>query len=527
MIARRGTLALMARSLRVDSRSLRTYVPRGVLAGLILLGLISAYVESAWRSAAGLYVFTWIVIINGILLTLAGVSYFATVISEEREQGTLGLLRITDLNGISIILGKSATRVVNTIALLLVQFPFALLAITLGGVAINQVIAAYCMLLAYTLGLGGVALLWSVLCRRSRNASGMMVLTLLFFFVAPVVGRGLLFVLQQKGYLATDDLVSRATTALFDWLEAASPIMRMLAILGTGFSADVVSFQVITNAAAGVVCFFLAWLAFSCLHRDDLPADPGGAKAPSGKRLARRRSNRRAWRAALVWKDFQYTGGGIMGWFFRLVIYGVTVTAIYILSNWQNRFDPARLGVIMVWTAIVGAVIESALFAGHVFRDEIRWQTLPSLMILPTSLARFAYAKIAGCLLSLAPVVALFCAGAMLTPDDVHLFLKEAMYEPRAWLGVGIAVAMCLFFVHLVAFLSLYLKWGALAAAVGILVIGSICFSMVVSMFSMMMALGSRVDEDVVAVVVLITICGLTALLHVLSGLRLVQLAGQ
>ena len=52
--------------------------------------------------------------------------------AEEKEEQTLGLLRMTGLNALSILLGKSTSRLLGALLLLLAQFPFTIFAITLA-----------------------------------------------------------------------------------------------------------------------------------------------------------------------------------------------------------------------------------------------------------------------------------------------------------------------------------------------------------------------------------------------------------
>ena len=73
-------------------------------------------------------------------------------------------------------LGKSTSRLLGAILLLLVQLPFTLLAITLGGVTLNQVIAAYFSLMAYMVLLANVGLLCSVIKRRGGSSSSVTLL---------------------------------------------------------------------------------------------------------------------------------------------------------------------------------------------------------------------------------------------------------------------------------------------------------------------------------------------------------------
>src|SRR5439155_21710329 len=115
-----------------------------------------------WLGAPGLRFFQAVVQINFFFITLAGVGYFASAITEEKEEMTLGLLRMTSLNPLSILLGKSTSRVFGAVLLLLAQFPFTLLAVSLGGVSVAQVMAVYCTLGAYVFLLSNVALFCSV-----------------------------------------------------------------------------------------------------------------------------------------------------------------------------------------------------------------------------------------------------------------------------------------------------------------------------------------------------------------------------
>ncbi len=112
--------------------------------------------------APGLALFTTIANIDLVFITLAAIGFFATCITEEKEEGTLGLLRMTDLSPIAIVLGKFGGRLLTALLLILIQLPFTLLTITLGGVAPAQIEAAYIALLSYMVLLAGVGLLVSV-----------------------------------------------------------------------------------------------------------------------------------------------------------------------------------------------------------------------------------------------------------------------------------------------------------------------------------------------------------------------------
>ena len=98
----------------------------------------------------------------------------------------LGLLRMTDLNPLSILLGKSTSRLCGALLLLAAQFPFTLLAVTLGGVSARQIVAAYLALGAYTFFLCNLALLASVVARRTGQAAASSASCLVVLWSAPV-----------------------------------------------------------------------------------------------------------------------------------------------------------------------------------------------------------------------------------------------------------------------------------------------------------------------------------------------------
>src|SRR5262245_15541591 len=181
-----GTLAMLHRALRLDARLWRTHLFRLGFALLVCLSLVYAQVLTATTlvGAPGLTLFRTMTWLNLVLISLAGISFFATAITEEKEEDTLGLLKMAGVDPLGILLGKSTSRLLGTILLLLVQFPFTLLAITLGGVRLTQVAGAYCLLTAYMILLGNVCLLCSVVFRRVGLASTVTGVVIVIFLLA-------------------------------------------------------------------------------------------------------------------------------------------------------------------------------------------------------------------------------------------------------------------------------------------------------------------------------------------------------
>src|SRR5215469_11630653 len=68
------------------------------------------------------------------LCLLAGVFFTAHSLTEEKREGTLGLLFLTDLKGYDVVLGKFAAVSLNAFYALLALMPMTALPLLLGGV---------------------------------------------------------------------------------------------------------------------------------------------------------------------------------------------------------------------------------------------------------------------------------------------------------------------------------------------------------------------------------------------------------
>lgn len=469
MIAGRATVALLVRSLREESRGWRGYLMRFGLLGFMLLGLWAAYEESQWRGAPGHLFLSWILYVDFFFITLAGMGYFATAITEEKEEGTLGLLRMTNLNPLSILLGKGVTRMISALILLAAQLPFALLAITMGGVSVHQIIAGYLALLAYTVALAGLGLFWSVIAPRNRGASKGMLLTLaLFFFVPPLAPPALVVQGQIPSAAIWPTTVLRACDALV----SVSPFTRLQVVLSTGFSDTWIEAQFISNVAAGAALFLVSWLLFNRFNISEADVTPTrwGSGSQRWMAFVRRRGGR-AWKSALVWKDFHFIAGGWRGWAFRFVTYALVSGGICYANDGAMNFD-SELGEVMVGVGLVGLIAEAAIFAAIWLNEEIRWRTLFGIAMLPRSTGYVLYHKLLGVLMGLVPAALIFVAGVALDHRELYNNLGGIFDE----ISIYYFIVQIIFFIHLVTLTSLYVKWGAVFITAAIVFMGNSCF---------------------------------------------------
>lgn len=165
-------LPLVIRELRVASQRASTYASRSWLAlaaVLTSLGIITLNLSAGRNpNQIGLALFGALAGIGFVGSLLAGWVLTSDCLSEERRQGTLGLLLLTDLSGYDLVLGKLASTSLAAFCLLLGMVPT--LAFFLGGVSL-AVFWRTVLVLLVTLGFSLAAGLFvSSISLRGRKA---------------------------------------------------------------------------------------------------------------------------------------------------------------------------------------------------------------------------------------------------------------------------------------------------------------------------------------------------------------------
>lgn len=512
-------LALFNRSLREDTRSRFTYISRAGLVLVILLFLWISHQTMGWSGAPGLTFFSQVLYINVVFVTLVGVSYFASAIAEEKEETTLGLLRMTSLSPLSILLGKSTSRLFGALLLLVAQIPFTLLAITLGGVSVHQIAAAYWTLGAYTFLLCNLALFFSVVCRRTATAAVLTIVVLsVFYFGPPLVG-ALAGISNSVGWISAG--TEQGVNAGLAWLSEASPFSRLGEILITGFSDRSVGYQVISNLAAGVFCFLASWAGFDFFTRDMSEAAPRRGVVRRTSRLRMLRASR-PWKNALAWKEFHFTFQGRLGLVIQTLVYGVLIGVFSWMIVGNGGWDDllwSGLGGVMLWIGAIGGLVGLGHAAARVFAQEVRWKTLSSLAALPMSMRRIAYCKVEGALLSVVPAFVLVCLGGflVLAEEGSNLLPSSGTLIFVFIQFVVLAIVEAILFPHLVAWLSLKIKHGSLPLGIAILWVGN--------MFAG--GLTAFIFREAGGVLLIFILAALIWFLHVRIGERLEALAAE
>lgn len=464
--------ALFNRSLRRDAQHAMTYAVRLALALVILWALVVAHASAGSTGAPGLGFFEAVMTINVAFITLAGFSYFSSVITEEKEEMTLGLLRMTALNPVAILLGKSTSRLLTAVMMLAVQVPFTVLSVTLGGVSMRQVLASYATLAAYTLLLSNLALLFSVTSRRTAWAAtklGLMVVAGLIMYQS-----GAITVLAGGRVRGTWEEYG---VQVWNAVHGSLPMVRLDKILSTGYAGPVVGLDVWLMLGGGLVSFLVAWAMFNLATREQHDESPGRAFVVRGDRWWRGLGAGRAWRRPLIWKDYNFIVGGRVMWWTRMIGLFIVISfmSMAVLSDGGGVGKVGLTGLAVTAGLLY---LELLIQASRIFRTETQWKTLSGLMVLPMPPGVVVREKIYGCLLGMTPyavmmVLMLSLAGLELTGwiadgldwrDEFGGVVSIGFFGLVALLGT----AQCVFFLYLVAYLSLVMKRGALAMALAI-----------------------------------------------------------
>ena len=351
-------LPIVERELRVAARRRGTYWSRLIAA---LLGLaLAAWVVLANhgdppQELGGILFQTlsWLVFLYAMFV---GTQVTSDCLSEEKREGTLGLLFLTDLKGYDVVFGKLAATSINAFYGMLAVMPALAIPLLLGGVTNAEfwrVVLVCVNLLLFTLSVGIFA---SSICRNDHQALALAVLVAVFFFLAPPIIVAIAESRQQH----------KAWEGLFIF----SPGMDCFIVFDDTYKGEKDHFwwnAIITQ----IYCWTLLFLACRIVPRSWQDATAGGVKlgkwrrfvqfmegGPAGRRAVRRKLlaiNPFLWRAGRSrFKMWQV-------WFALMLAGGLWAWTHHLFRD--DWFDPGRclaiaLGlhlVLKIWFAFESA----------------------------------------------------------------------------------------------------------------------------------------------------------------------------
>ena len=448
-----SVLTLFNWSLRMDAKSVFPYILRAVFALMMLFAISASAVNMAGSNSVGLQLFGYICFMNVAVITVAGVSYFVTAVTEEKDAGTYALLRLAGMSPLSITLGKSTSRLVTSLMLLVIQLPFTFLSITLGGVLWSQIIAAYLSLAAWMILIANMSLFCSVRCATSgRAASLASFILLVFFLVPPVVTNGLAALPASAVHPRVEALLEDVVV----WTGTVSVVNQLLYLFTLTGPVVFLPAQVWWNILLGLAFFIIST---ACLDRWSAPSESG--VMIEHKKL-RRFEVGRCWRLPIAWKEFLYFTGGRSFFVAKFVMGGIVYAGFVAYQSAGSGPYQLRLVGDHGWNALLTFVCcltaEVLLYASGVLFFEIRQLTQSTLATVPISHVRVLLEKTIGCLIAIIPVVFWIGFTMVFGYQSINRYLSLTM--------VVSYLVMLGFSSHVAALLSLYTRWAALPLTV-------------------------------------------------------------
>ena len=320
--------------------------------------------------APGLNFLFGVLVMNVIFILLAATSYFSSAITEEKEEGTIALLQMANVSPTGLLLAKSGTRILEGLLLLAVQFPFALLAVTLGGVAWEQVAAAYLALVAFVFMAGNLALLASVVASRATTAA---------FGTAGL----LLLVFLGDDLLALPARLLGIQVHIANW-QALNPFTRLRDVTSLLFAGPIVEAHFWNSILVGTAAFVAARMLFERFSQPTAEGGPGWMNRFFSTSEDRQLAARPISHMAIEWKDYDFLYGGdrFLRWKVRAYIIIAGVLSLPALVRW-DRHTLLLIGGNMVLTGVLGLLFETCFIASRMFSYERQTKTLATLLLIP------------------------------------------------------------------------------------------------------------------------------------------------
>jgi ABC-type transport system involved in multi-copper enzyme maturation permease subunit len=145
----------------------------------------SGFGGSAGTASAsiGQGVFAALLMLETLQVAFLAPASTAGSISQEREKQTLELLVVTPISSLAMVIGKLFSALIYVWLLIAASIPLTAIVFVFGGVAPDDVLRGYIVLIVTALGFGAIGLLASSLVKRTQAAIAISVFAVLFLSI--------------------------------------------------------------------------------------------------------------------------------------------------------------------------------------------------------------------------------------------------------------------------------------------------------------------------------------------------------
>jgi ABC-type transport system involved in multi-copper enzyme maturation permease subunit len=198
-------------------------------------------------AAIGQGIFAALLMLETLQVAFLAPSATAGAISMEREKQTLELLVVTPITSVAIVLGKLFSALVYVWLLIAASIPLTAVVFLYGGVAPEDVLRGYLVLVVTALGLGAFGLFCSSLVKRTQAATaitifGVLVMTIGSVFVlifwqamasaengrgsGPIKGAPPQAIAYLNPFLAQVDVLCGTETTFGGWCQIENSLLQ-------------------------------------------------------------------------------------------------------------------------------------------------------------------------------------------------------------------------------------------------------------------------------------------------------------
>ena len=407
------------------SRTPHKYFLRaGILVFLMLI--FQPFLEISRLS--GMMLFNAMIIINFLYLSFYSCIVFASMISSEKESGTLGLLMMTPRKPASLLAAKSIPISLEILNSLLLQLPIFIICIALGGVDAKQIPQIILLLINHVLLLGSIGIFFSSWCKNSKLAVNYTIFSALTFFFGPLI-------------------IDRVQAAYFPHTESLSLMSKLDPLNNLMTLEKIMSFNnelqniLISGAFSTIVALLSVYLSTKILEKSSL-----STTADLGKNKNTTKKHRRAWKQALIGKDF-HLNGGIKFQSFKIIGYPIIAVFIYRYLLANTPLDPSSTLEIICLLFFGAFLIEILAYGTQAFSLEIKDKQMSSLLLLPVSSKIILLDKMKAIFLSSIVPLIYGMISLLISPDLIDDF-REALKSPISFALISVYIVIFLMMIN-------------------------------------------------------------------------------
>jgi hypothetical protein len=349
-----------------------------ILSSIVLF----AVVRSPFR-VQGSTLLSWLTVIHGAMAVVLGVRLSGDV-AGDRSSGVVGLLALAGLSGRDILATRLITIAISFLSVWIVRLPMLMLAQTLGGIQLRQILILEILLLGVFVLVVSAGLLHAHYSSDRTTARIVFVLPGLLDF-ALNTPKIVLLLLKTFQVASIPSIIQEPA----EWLRWGTGSSAMIAVLRYSNPSWAYLSPAALHVGIGVVCLY-CWrrVYFTCLDEAGdaaPPATPSStaatSTAPAKRSGATSRPSRPCWDDAFAWQAYQIHSNGRMALIARASIGGLILLGAAFMTTLGSPYREMAM-IIVVVTSIVLMFIGQGKVSDCVQR-ELRDKTLASLLMTP------------------------------------------------------------------------------------------------------------------------------------------------